>query len=78
MFSNEFYFGEDMFRDNEQERARVQDVLDRINAGDELEDLASSEIETIIAAGKCEDSNAAVKLLGRRGLDYLESNAEEN
>jgi hypothetical protein len=72
-----FEFGPDAFRDNEKERALTQDVLDRVNAGDELSDLTNGELERIVQASKAEGTNEATRHLGMMAEQYLENMDED-
>ena len=73
-----FIFSPDAFRDNERERARTRDVLDRLNAGDELSDLTMEEVERVVEATRhFEGANEATRHLHMIAQEHLDSESEK-
>lgn len=71
-----FVFGMDAFRDNEHERSRLHEAIDRINAGDEVEDLTLGELERLVEASKAEGTNAEAKQFALYAQNYLDNEYE--
>lgn len=72
-----YEFGPDCWRDNERERALLAEAIERLEAGDDVEDLDQGELERIAGAAKASGSNEAAVAAGARAQDLLDNEAEK-
>lgn len=75
-YEPKYIFGMDAFRDNEHERKALAEAIERIEGGDEVEDLTVGELERLVAASRAKGSNRAAIEFGFKAQDYLDNEAE--
>jgi hypothetical protein len=72
-----YEFGPDAWRDNERERALLAEAIERLECGDNVEELSYAEMERIAAAAKAQGSNEAAVNAGEIAQDLLDNEAEK-
>lgn len=73
---NKYTFGPDAFRDNETERHKLIDAIERIAGGDEVEDLTRDELERLVNAARASGSNRAAIDFAKDAQDYMDNEDE--